>query len=434
MKAAGYVRVSTQEQAKNGYSITEQADKIRTYCELKEWDLVETYEDPGYTGTNYDRPGLQRMLSETHRFDIVVVFRLDRLSRSQEGALHLVNDLKAKGIAFNSISENFDTSTSIGQAMLGITAAFAQLDHDTIIERMAIGKEGRAKKGLWNGGCYTPIGYTYANGRLSPNDDASHVREVFDMYVSGVPIMAIKRYSEANWGWHVYVSQITRMLKNPVYTGIVQYRGAQYPGQHERIVDDETWEQVQALYQKSLKARYDKRNPNKAKHLLVGLLYCSCGCRYHIIWSGISKQGVQYDYYACLGKRNGCKARNRKAPDLDSLILDEIRALNFADPPKRERKDNSAEIRKLERQKDRLIDLYSISGISAKSLTERIDKLNKRIRLLQQPPQISVNVPAKDKAIDILDNGTFEEQRALVNALIEKVEIDGDDIHIYWTI
>lgn len=440
MRVAGYVRVSTKEQAKNGYSIDEQIAKIRNYCELKEWELVEVYADPGYTGTNYDRPALQRMLSETDWFDMVLVYRLDRLSRSQEGALHLVNDLKGKGIAFNSISENFDTSTPIGQAMLGIAAAFAQLDHDTILERMALGREGRAREGLWRGGASVPIGYDYKDGQLVINEDAAaQVRKVYELYLSGWSMNAISRHMVSHYGtaYNTWSSPVCalRVLKNPLYKGWLNYKGELIKGQHEAIIEPQTWDNVQALYNSRYDALGDhQKNPHIARHLLTGLIRCpACGSRY-ITHTSNYKKGMHYTYYTCPNRRKKkCGSTIIREKKADDLIVGEILKLSFEQPLERPPADHSREISQIDRQISKLIDLYTVDGISQKDLTARIDALNKRKELLRIPPQIHVELPTKEAVNDIICNGSFRERKDLVDSLINKIEIDGDDMHIYWS-
>lgn len=439
MRVAGYVRVSTQEQARNGYSVGEQEEKIRAYCSLKEWDLVKVYADPGYTGTNYDRPALQRMLSETDRFDMVLVYRLDRLSRSQEGALHLVNDLKSKGIAFNSISENFDTSTPIGQAMLGIAAAFAQLDHDTILERMALGKDGRARKGLWRGGSSVPIGYDYKDGQLVINEDgAAQVRKVYDLYLSGWSMNAISRYMFEHYGtaYNTWSSPVCalRVLKNPLYKGWLRYKGELIKGQHKAIIDPQAWDNAQALY----RSRYDtlgdhQKNPHIARHLLTGLIRCpSCGSRY-ITHTSIHKNR-NYTYYTCPNRRKKkCDSTIIREDKGDDLVVNEILGLDFEQPRINPPKDHGKDIAKIDRQISKLIDLYAIDGISQKDLTARIEALNKRKELLREPEEARIELPPKETVHDILCNGTFRARKDLVDSLIDRIEINGDEFHIYWS-
>lgn len=434
MRVAGYVRVSTTEQAKNGYSVEEQENKIRQYCDLKGYELMQIYSDPGYTGTNYDRPALQRLLNEYKAYDMVLVFRLDRLSRTQEGALHLVDAFQSNGVAFTSISEQFDTSTPIGKAMLGIAAAFAELDHDTILERMALGREGRARKGLWRGGANCPLGYTFKDDQLVINDDAVQIREVFERFLSGESMRGILRAMHDKYGGWNQPSAVSRCLRNPVYKGIIEFNGEYFQGQHKPIIDPIDWDRAQALYQSRMDhVSATQRNPYKASHLLVGLLYCAeCGRRYGVIQS--VKNGVRYAYYRCDGKSYGCTSKNQKLADLDAIVIGEIEKLDYDEPAKQKAVDHSREIAKIERQISKLIDLYTVDGISQKELTNRIETLNKRKDKLRIVPEVKRDRPPREKVHAILHTGSFKDRKALVDALIDKIEIDGDDMHIYWNL
>src|SRR5699024_7512767 len=134
-----YVRVSTHDQAEEGYSIDEQIDKLKKYCEIMGWIVYDTYIDPGYSGSNIDRPGLKKLIrsAKQKNIDTVLSYKLDRLSRSQKDTLYLIEDVFIKhGVDFVSLNENFDTSTPFGKAMIGILSVFAQLEREQITERM----------------------------------------------------------------------------------------------------------------------------------------------------------------------------------------------------------------------------------------------------------------------------------------------------------
>ena len=149
-----YLRVSTTEQAEEGYSLSEQEYRLRKLCEANDWILVKIYTDGGFSGGNTDRPALQEMIKaiEKGEADMVLVDKLDRLSRSQYDTLHLIKKVfEANNVAFVSRAESFDTSTPFGRAMVGILAVFAELERERIKERMSEGREGRAKEGKWRG-------------------------------------------------------------------------------------------------------------------------------------------------------------------------------------------------------------------------------------------------------------------------------------------
>ena len=198
MKVALYPRVSSHEQVA-GYSIGEQIASLTKYCEAMGWEIYKIYTDPGYSGGNTERPGLQEMLKDIKagKVDKVVVYKLDRLSRSQKDTMMLIEDeFLAYGVDFVSMSENFDTSTPFGRAMIGILAVFAQLERENIKERTMIGKEARAKEGKWGGGSSEPIGYDYnpQTEELVINEyEAMQVKEAAALFLGGTPLRTMSR-------------------------------------------------------------------------------------------------------------------------------------------------------------------------------------------------------------------------------------------------
>ncbi|MCC9983335.1 recombinase family protein, partial [Streptococcus agalactiae] len=163
-KVAIYVRVSTTMQAEEGYSIDEQIDKLTSYCKIKDWTVYDIYKDGGFSGGNIERPAMERLISDAERkkFDTVLVYKLDRLSRSQKDTLFLIEEVFGKNdISFLSLNESFDTSTAFGKAMIGILSVFAQLEREQIKERMLLGKIGRAKTGKAMMFSKVSFGYTY---------------------------------------------------------------------------------------------------------------------------------------------------------------------------------------------------------------------------------------------------------------------------------
>lgn len=191
MKKAGlYCRVSTDIQME-GYSIDAQKDFLKSYCKMHEIDNYEFYIDGGYSGSNINRPDMQRLIEdvEDHKIDIVVVFKLDRLSRSQKDTLYLIEEVfNPNDCGFVSIKENFDTNTPFGKAMVGILSVFAQLERETILERTRIGRKKRAEEGLWYGTGNLPFAYDYdeKKGILVPNKEKVEiVNKMVELYLQG---------------------------------------------------------------------------------------------------------------------------------------------------------------------------------------------------------------------------------------------------------
>ena len=197
-KVAIYVRVSTTSQAEEGYSIEEQIDKLESYCKIKDWTVYKVYTDGGFSGSNTERPALEKLIKDADKkkFDTVLVYKLDRLSRSQKDTLFLIEDVFIKnGIEFLSLQENFDTSTPFGKAMIGLLSVFAQLEREQIKERMQLGKLGRAKSGksmMWT---KTSYGYDYhkETGTMTINPVQSlAIKFIFESYLSGRSITKLR--------------------------------------------------------------------------------------------------------------------------------------------------------------------------------------------------------------------------------------------------
>ena len=199
IKGACYVRVSTDNQLEN-YSIEEQTDRLKAYCKAKDIQIVKIYTDGGYSGGNVNRPALQQMLQDIDKglIDSVIVYKLDRLSRSQKDTLMLIEDcFLAKNVDFVSVNENFDTSTPFGRAMIGILSVFAQLEKDQITERFTMGRIGRAKNGYFHGGGNAPTGYDYIDGELIINDyEAIQVKDLYNRFLKGYSIHNCWQYMQ----------------------------------------------------------------------------------------------------------------------------------------------------------------------------------------------------------------------------------------------
>lgn len=474
MKVIIYVRVSTQEQAREGYSIAEQLERLNKYCDAMDWTIVETFVDPGYSGGSLDRPALKEMIKyiKAEKIDKVVVYKLDRLSRSQKDTLYLIEDVFLNNNTdFVSMNENFDTSTPFGRAMIGILAVFAQLEREQIKERMTMGKEARAKQGYYSGSSeFSPIGYEYINGELIPHEyEKMLVNEIFEMFLNGTPIKTIgdtlndKGYIHRHGEWNNYT--IARLLKNRHYIGEVRYADNWYPGRHEPILDEAIFEKAQVL----LKYREDNRkSDNKHTTYLGGFIWCKkCGARYHpqywYTWNSDTKQRI----YCCYSRSKkmkkmivdpNCKNKNYKAHELEKIVFDEIRKLAL-DPAYLDEVKNSFvpeddpndtvrllkhEISELSDQISSYMDLYAIKRLTLSEVDKKIEPLaERRAKLEEELDRLTEdheeNNLSDSEVIrlvnsfgDLLDNGTLEDVRFVISTLIKKIEIDDDDITIHW--
>jgi site-specific DNA recombinase len=472
--AALYVRVSTLEQAKEGYSIGEQEDRLKAYAAAHGWTVYKTYCDPGHSGATLDRPAMQDMLRDVKagKVNMVVVYKLDRLSRSQKDTLYLIEDaFNANGVDFTSMQDALDTSTPIGRAMLGVLATFAQFERENIKERMKMGKEGRAKKGLTAGTIVVHTGYNYVDGHLVVNEyEKMQILEATDLILQGKSVSSVvklfnqKGYTQKHGIWSPTLLQ--RVLRSRVILGEIRFDGEWYPGIHEPLMSEDQFDAVnQKLDIATTKfTRTGTRPGAKYQSILSGLVFCArCGARY-----SRKKTSPTRIYYTCgsVAKKSkprvkdpNCKNPSWRMEKLDDLILSEIKKLAL-DPgyfeilkEKPDHSDNGEilnsreilkdQITKLDGQIEKLMDLYSIGGIPIDSLTKKIQSLHDQKEKLQLELDKSSlseeNQMDREEVVEIISkldkalaSDDIDEIRNIIGQLIDKITIDGEDVTIYW--
>lgn len=445
MRVFGYCRVSTASQTE-GYSLDEQKERIEAYCKALGWELVKVFVDGGESGAKIDRPALQKMCERVKEVNKVVVYKLDRLSRSQKDTLFLIEDVFLKnGVDFVSITENFDTSTPFGKAMVGILAVFAQLEREQIKERMTMGRIARAKEGKFCGQSRPAIGYDYIDGNLVVNENERiQVVAAYEMCLSGYSFHRIARelnakgYSTRYGNWKY--TTLRDVLVNPVYIGKVSFSGEYFDGIHEPILSEEVFYAAKAIAEKRSDELGRKRNIGKAKSKLCGLLYCGqCGLKYYMrADAGCAPK------YACTARtyaaRYNHKCTNKRwlVSELEEIIFSQVRSmvLKIEDTPPKPKKDYLPEIERIDAQLSRLIDLYALGTVSIDTLNEKTAALNKKrsVLMAKQKEETPQYLPLVRSFGDILDRGSIEEIHAVLAELIEKIVLDEDEVNIFWRI
>lgn len=481
LRVALYVRVSSQEQVE-GYSIGEQTERLKKYAEAMNWTIFKIYVDPGYSGGNMDRPGLNEMIRDVNNgsIDTVVVYKLDRLSRSQFDTLYLIEKVfLANNTDFVSMTENFNTNSPLGRAMIGFLAVFAQLEKDKINERTLMGKEARAKEGKWGGGSSEPIGYDYdpATELLYINEyEKMQILEAVDLFLKGTPLRTISNIFEQKGYTYRGRSKKTQkwdpkrlkyVFQNKIYLGYISYRGEWYKADHEPILDEDTFNQLQKLMEqrKEAFAEHKKRCAGHTSYL-GGMLYCKqCHARY-AKQSGKKWKGNPAPlYYSCYSRTNkvpkmvkdpNCKNKNWRMKELDDIVFNEIRKLakdpkHITDLKEKKKKSNDApnkidilrhEIEKIDDQISRFMDLYGIGKFTIDQVSSKVDPLNEQRRNLERElEQLNADsgVLSEEEAIEIiqsfgevLDRNDFNEIRLTLETLINYIELDEDIVYIHW--
>lgn len=468
MRVAIYVRVSTIEQYKEGYSIAEQISRLTKFCEAKGWTVYKVYTDGGYSGASMERPALQEMIRDIgyNLFDAVLVYKLDRLSRSQRDTLEIIEDiLLPSSIEFVSMTENLDTSTPFGRAMIGILSVFAQLEREQIKERMAIGIEGRAKEGKWHGAAFSPIGYEYKDDGLHVIPyEAMMVKEAFELFSQRVPINRICTDFERKGYKHRYgyflASSMGKMLKKPLYAGFIEKNGELYKAQHEPIVSKELFDRCQQLL-----SERDGKYSFRVNSALGGLVTCKhCGAKYCKVLGHKKQDGTKSSFYICYSRNKkvksrikdpNCKNRIWRTEELDNKIfaeitklsfdpkyIEEIRNANSDDEKPRKVKMLSERIEALTKQVSRYSDLYSLGEMDMDEIKAKIEPLTKErqslkteLELLQKASNVTTEHTLKmaHSFGEALESGDLEQVRFIVEELIESIVVDGENIRIYWT-
>lgn len=462
-KAFIYTRVSTIEQVRGGYSIDEQKERLESYAKSKGYEVIKVYTDGGISGASINRPALQEMLENITATDVILVYKLDRLSRSQKDTLYLIEDVFLKNkVDFVSLNESFDTTTPFGRAMIGILSVFAQLEREQIKERHAMGKVGRAKKGKWfGGGKWKPFGYDYKDDELIVNEyEAQAVKKIYALADNGYGTGKIfKTVNEDFPDLIAGSSTIVRILKNPIYIGKVTWDGKTYDGLHESIIEEELYESVQRIKARNAE-KYSK--PKGTNYILTGHLVCSnCGSSLNGRRGGKRKDGTYLEYYVCNGqgdkpwKKNNprCEMKSWRKEKLEQIVLSELSKLTVkAVKSKNNTEDNSKEIEvlnkeieKVDSQIEKIIDLYVLEDIDMNKLQKRIDTLNdKKTNLSQRIIKLSDEDSAiKDKleAVKTVDSFSDvdletlskEQQRLIVGKLIDSIKIYESKIEISWS-
>lgn len=462
-RAALYIRVSTLEQAQEGYSVGEQRERLIAYCKAQDWLIADIYVDGGYTGSNLNRPGIQKLMSETEKFDVVLVYKLDRLSRSQRDTLYLIEEIfRPNKVDFVSMQESFDTSSPFGKAMIGLLAVFAQLEREQIKERTWMGRVARAKTGLHHGGGNIPIGYDYEDGKLIVNPyEAEQVRKIYEWYLSGASLKAItdklqdagytNKYSSYN-SW----SSVRNILENETYIGRLHFGDVVVDHAHEAIITEEQFNAAQILRGK--RREQFGSHAFQSKHVLTGLLFCGhCGGRYYLRNTG------KYSYYACYSRTKqmknmikdpNCQNKIWKGAELEAIVdarirellsspemAAEIAASRSKPTPVSKNADIEKRLREIDKQIGKLMELYQHDDIPPELLGERINKLyNERTALEstlapvvedEAMPFDLVEALISDAA-QVWDFADESQKRRILQSLVSRIVLTDDDVKIEW--
>lgn len=351
VRCAVYTRKSTDEGLDQEFnSLDAQRESAEAYIASQQhegWDcLPDQYDDGGFTGGNMERPAVQRLLAdiEAGKINCVVVYKVDRLSRSLLDFARMLETFEQHNVSFVSVTQQFNTATSMGRLILNVLLSFAQFEREMISERTRDKIAATRRKGKWSGGMPL-LGYDVVDTKLLINEDeAIRVRATFELYLEHESLVATageldrRGWTTKEWttrkgnvrgGRPFDKTSLHKLLTNVTYLGKVKYKDEIHEGEHKAIIGQELFDQVRAVLQRNGRSggRYVR---NRFGALLKGLLYCSpCGCS--MAPTHTTKGNRRYRYYVCMNAQkrgwHNCPSKSIPAPEIERFVVDQIRCI-----------------------------------------------------------------------------------------------------------
>lgn len=340
LRCAVYTRKSSEEGLEQEFnSLHAQREACEAYIlsqKSEGWTLVpDRYDDAGVSGGTLERPGLKQLLAniEAHRVDVVVVYKIDRLSRALMDFAKLVDVFERNHVTFVSVTQSFNTTTSMGRLTLNVLLSFAQFEREVIGERIRDKVAASRKKGIWMGG-WTPLGYDVRDRKLILNEaEAATLRAVFERFakIGSATLLVRELRAEGVRGKRGRLfdkGYLYQLLKNRVYLGEAVHKGTSYPGEHEPIISRPLWDKVHGILSENARKRA-ARTRAQTPALLKGLLFGPTGCAMSPTHS--RKGGRLYRYYvaADLLKHDAeaCTVRRVPAGEIENAVVNQLRGL-----------------------------------------------------------------------------------------------------------
>ena len=480
IRCAVYTRKSTDEGLEQDFnSLDAQREAGEAYIASQKsegWACLPTrYDDGGYTGGNMDRPAFQRLLEdiEAGQVDCVVVYKVDRFSRSLLDFARVMGKLEKHGVTFVSVTQQFNTTTSMGRLTLNILLSFAQFEREIISERTRDKIAAARRKGMWHGGM-SVLGYDVdpKTRFLVVNEpEAARVRDIFELYLKERTLLpVVKELSRREWRNKAWVTHkgrqrggrlfdknsLFKLLTNVTYLGKIRYKKEVLPGQHPAIVNADVYNQVQELLRRNGRCSGNELR-NSTGALLKGLIRCkSCDCA--MIHSHTLKGRRRYRYYVCSRAQkmgwNACETKSIPAAEIERFVVERVRAIGkddalIAATIERVRRQSQQAIDALENERHQLqqelqrmdAEIRKLAAMPQDDVTTgMIASLNERTRLAEQrATQVREQILALSKHVvderevvtalsvfdPVWDSLTSREQARIIQMMVDRVVYDG---------
>jgi site-specific DNA recombinase len=454
MRVATYRRVSTDMQAEEGFSLEAQKSRLGAYVESQGWKVVKEYVDEGFSAKNTDRPALTMLMNDIkkEKFDIVLVYKLDRLVRSVADLHNLLSLFERHNVKFKSATEVFDTTSAMGRLFITIVAAMAEWERDNLSERVHMGMKQMVLEGK-RAGAKAPFGYEYKDGKLIINETESKwVRYIFDNYktkgqkaiATQLNDMGVKSPNGNYWRGNVVYSVAT----NPIYAGYIRWNyrktGGKKTGEevivkaeHEPLVTKQQFDELQEI----ITGRSGKGFKGNVHYPFTGVLKCA-RCGYPMIGGSRQRKNDRYRFYRCSGRFHSgiCDM-----PIVGENVIEEefLKRLELPMYEEKEIQHESTGTEEIERQlakikkKMELIkELYTDGDYTKQQYREKLEIERKKEEALTR--QLETSSPVVDYKLvnEIIHNlkshwqqFTYEGRKDMLHTIVESLTIDVIETH-----
>jgi len=420
VRVALYCRVSSQEQAQNGLSLGDQLTDLRQWAEVNGHTIVAEYIDPGISARKAPskRPALSRLLENLGEIDLIAFTKLDRWTRNVKGYYSVQEQLDKAKVSWVAILEDYETITAAGRFKTNILLSVAEMEADRTGERLRTTLSHKFARGEWSG--KPPRGYSVVDKQLTPNEDAPVIAEAFRVCHRSCSVVAAQSYLHEHDIKVVY-NTAYRLLTNPIYTG--RHDGVE--GFCERLVDDSTFEDIQAMLGK----RSDRTNDTGRVYLFSGLLVCSeCGRKLAGNCNTTYSPGKRYRY-RCAGCYRDHLCSNNKyliESEIEDYLLakvckeiEKMSAQVEYSAPAPKPIDNTAKL-------ERLTELYVEGEISREEYQKRKDALTVPPVIKTPTPRIKEIALSGDDLRESYQTFTRQERRAVWKSVIDRIDVGRD--------
>ncbi|MFI8709835.1 recombinase family protein [Bacillus sp. NPDC077411] len=447
-----YIRVSTEEQARDGFSISAQKEKLKAYCIAQDWDSFKFYVDEGISAKDTNRPQLNAMLDHIKQglITTVLVYRLDRLTRSVMDLYQLLDTFDAYNCAFKSATEVYDTSTAMGRMFITIVAALAQWERENLGERVRMGQIEKARQGEYS--AKAPFGFNKdENSKLVINEQESKVvlnmvKKVEEGYSIRQLAAHLDSYVRPIRGYKWHIRTILDILSNHAIYGAIRWSDEIIEGAHKGIITKDRFMKIQKLL--SSRQNLKKRKTTSIFIFQMKLICPNCGnrltCERVMYHRKKDNMHIEHNRYRCqvcaLNKRKAFSSSEKK---IEKAFLDYIQNLRFEQIPQPTKEDDESEIikkqlAKVERQREKFQKAWSNDLMTDEEFTELMKETKSTLESLKE--KLHSLTPNENKEIDldvikdiinnIKNNWSVlppTDKKQFMNMFIESIEISKNE-------